>query len=473
MTKRHSPKFFVLFLSLCCILFFSSAFVFLPFATMRINMSLDEDAKVISLTDENGYHYIMGTFYDKASSDLQTDIFIRKLNEDFSKQLFEIRYGGTSNEYLIDAICQDNKLYLCGSTQSPDLHTTDDALFSQALGWGDGFVAVFDLEGKLQFGSYIGGDSTDFCSSLCIEKGQMHITGTTWSEQFPITPDAFQKRLYGITDAFYMRILISPPTIEYSTYLGGSGEEFCEAICVYNAEPILFGRTSSHDFFLTQNSYNQSFNGGEWDLFLVSLSDGIPAYSTYLGGSRNDFASTMELSPEGLVYFTGRTYSPNYPITPNAFQLELKGLSDGFISTINTSTYSLEFSSFFGGSKTEYPESITFAGSVPVVTGRTFSEHQFPVTPNALQKRFAGGWSDGFLFCMSATDHSLLYSSYLGGNDRDSLDSIVWSGQSNQIVLSGRTMSSEIPTRAISYVLDHTENQMWNGFVLKYWLPIP
>jgi hypothetical protein len=301
----------------------------------------------------------------------------------------------------------------------------------------------------------------------------MHITGTTWSEQFPITPDAFQKRLYGITDAFYMRILISPPTIEYSTYLGGSGEEFCEAICVYNAEPILFGRTSSHDFFLTQNSYNQSFNGGEWDLFLVSLSDGIPAYSTYLGGSRNDFASTMELSPEGLVYFTGRTYSPNYPITPNAFQLELKGLSDGFISTINTSTYSLEFSSFFGGSKTEYPESITFAGSVPVVTGRTFSEHQFPVTPNALQKRFAGGWSDGFLFCMSATDHSLLYSSYLGGNDRDSLDSIVWSGQSNQIVLSGRTMSSEIPTRAISYVLDHTENQMWNGFVLKYWLPIP
>lgn len=436
-------------------------------------MSLDEDAKVISLTDANGYHYIMGTFFEKNSSDLQTDIFIRKLNEDFSKQLFEIRYGGTGNEYLVDAEYQDGKLYLCGSTQSVDLHTTGDAIFSQAMGWGDGFVAVFDLEGEVQFSSYIGGDSTDFCSSFCIDGNQMHIVGTTWSEQFPITSDAFQKRLYGNTDAFYIQINLTPPTIEYSTYLGGSGEEFCEAVCVYNHEPILFGRTSSRDFFLTQNSYNQSFNGGEWDLFLVSLSSGKPSYSTYLGGSRNDFASTMELSPQGLVYFTGRTYSSNYPITPDAFQLDLKGLSDGFISVFNAQTHSLGFSSFFGGDKTEYPESITFMGNTPIVTGRTFSEHQFPITPNALQKLFAGGWSDGFLFCLSSTDHSLTYSSFLGGNDRDSLDSIIWSGQPNQIVLSGRTMSSEIPTRLISYVLDQTENHMWNGFVMKYWLPIP
>ncbi|MDD4028546.1 MAG: hypothetical protein PHX86_02345 [Caldisericia bacterium] len=473
MIQHRDPKTIFLLISLCVFMLFSSGFVFLPYSTIHLDTILDEDAKVISLSDHTGSHFILGTFIDNKSVDKQSNIFIRKLNEDFSKQLFEVQFGGSGNEYITDAFCSQDQLFICGSTRSIDLPITEDALLLEPPGWGDGFIAIFDLSGHLQYSSYIGGSSTDICTSFKKQGDDLYIVGTTWSEDFPITTDAFQKRLYGNTDTFYMKLNLSFYTLEYATYLGGSGEEYCAALCLVEDEPVLFGRTSSRDFFLTDNSYNQAFNGGEWDLFLISLSSsGSPLYSTYLGGSRNDFASDMEVAPDNTVYLTGRTYSSNYPITPTAIQLNMNGLSDGFVSIFNLKTKTLLFSSFFGGDKTEYPESITFIDTIPAITGRTFSENQFPLTSNALQRKFAGGWSDGFILCLDESDHSLLYASYLGGDDRDSIDSMVWSGHPNQVYIAGRTMSSSIPSKHVSYILEESGENRWNGFVMKYWLPV-
>jgi hypothetical protein len=473
MKLRRDLKVIVLLVNLCIFMLFSSGFVFLPYSTLHLHSYLDEDARVISLTDPAGSHFLMGTYVDNDSSEKQSNVFIRKLNEDFSKQLFEIQFGGNGNEYLTDAACSQDLLIVCGSTRSTDLPTSENALFSEPLGLGDGFIAIFDLDGNLQYCTYIGGSSTDFCTSICIQGNELHVVGTTWSDQFPITPNAFQKRLYGNTDVFYMRLHLSSYALEYATYLGGSGEEYCASLCVVNEEAVLYGRTSSRDFFLTENAYNRSFNGGEWDLFLISLSRlGLPTYSTYIGGSRNDFASAMEISPDEKIFVVGRTYSFNYPITPTAIQLDLNGLSDGFVSVFDPKTKSLLYSSFFGGDKTEYPESIAFIDTTPVITGRTFSENHFPLTSNALQGKFAGGWSDGFILCLDETAFSLVYASYLGGDNRDSIDSIVWSGKPNQVYMAGRTMSSAIPAKTIAYVLEEPQEKKWNGFVMKYWLPI-
>jgi hypothetical protein len=96
---------------------------------------------------------------------------------------------------------------------------------------------------------------------------------------------------------------------------------------------------------------------------------------------------------------------------------------DAFIAKINTDSSSLVFSSYLGGSCEDSGSGIfvNADGSVWLV-GTTFSP-DFPVTSNALQPVFGGGFGDGFVARVS-TNGDLDYSTYLGGSDLDEIAAI-------------------------------------------------
>ena len=113
-----------------------------------------------------------------------------------------------------------------------------------------------------------------------------------------------------------------------------------------------------------------------------SVLTSLPA-STLLGGSRSDCGNSIAVDAGGNVYVTGTTYSPDFPTTPGAYDTSANGDGDIFISKFNSGLTSLLVSTFQGGSRSDYGNSIAIdAGGNAYVIGETISL-DFPTTPGA------------------------------------------------------------------------------------------
>ena len=117
--------------------------------------------------------------------------------------------------------------------------------------------------------------------------------------------------------------------LAYSTYLGGGAAEgdFTERVGIAvdgNGSAYVTGATQSPDFPVA-NAFQPTLQG-PWDAFVTKLSPGGSAlvYSTYLGGSDNDFGSGIAVDASGSAYVTGETGSTDFPVA-NAFQPRTMG----------------------------------------------------------------------------------------------------------------------------------------------------
>ncbi|MEB2308806.1 MAG: SBBP repeat-containing protein [Candidatus Brocadiaceae bacterium] len=95
--------------------------------------------------------------------------------------------------------------------------------------------------------------------------------------------------LYGFTVASYDKRypLVIDPTLVYSTYLGGSNDDFGKSIAVDSAgNAYVSGSTESSDF-PTANAIDGSFNGGYWDAFVTKIGDSTPTVVALVSFSAN------------------------------------------------------------------------------------------------------------------------------------------------------------------------------------------
>ncbi|MFX0093583.1 MAG: SBBP repeat-containing protein, partial [Candidatus Hodarchaeota archaeon] len=126
---------------------------------------------------------------------------------------------------------------------------------------------------------------------------------------------------YGFHTDFYN----SSHKLTYSTLLGGTGDDFPSKIAVDASGAIyVVGHTYSSDFPTTSGAYDTIFNERccVWsDIFVSKLSSNgsVLEYSTYLGGTSTEYAGGIAVDASGAVYVTGRTYSPDFPTTPGAY----------------------------------------------------------------------------------------------------------------------------------------------------------
>ena len=94
-------------------------------------------------------------------------------------------------------------------------------------------------------------------------------------------------------------------------------------------------------------------------------------YSTYLGGSNNEFGLGISVGSDGKAYVTGYAASTDFP-TESPIQGTMDGVSDAFVTKINASGSALVYSTFLGGS-----------GEVPADLGQRtkFVDPVFPTPP--------------------------------------------------------------------------------------------
>jgi endonuclease/exonuclease/phosphatase family metal-dependent hydrolase len=160
------------------------------------------------------------------------------------------------------------------------------------------------------------------------------VTGWTESSDFP-TKNPFQKRINGDRDVFITKLNSSGKKILYSTYLGGSLEEWPDDIAVDSEKAAyLIGQTQSGDFPL-QNPI-QSSKPGPWsDAFVTKMSPSGSSlvYSTYLSGSEGANGHGIAVDAAGVAYVTGVTGSADFPIQ-NPVQKKYAGSGDIFIAKL-------------------------------------------------------------------------------------------------------------------------------------------
>jgi hypothetical protein len=172
------------------------------------------------------------------------------------------------------------------------------------------------------------------------------------------------------------------------------------------------GFTTSTNFPIS--SPIEGTNAGGIDVFVTKLNPSGSAlvYSTYLGGSSDDFGQSIAVDSSGTAYITGQTDSANFP-TVSPIQGSLAGGSDAFISKLNSSGSALLYSTYLGGNADDKGNAIAvdISGSA-YIAGSTTSAN-FP-TMNPIQGSNAGG-TDVFVAKLSPSGSALVYATYLGG----------------------------------------------------------
>ena len=162
------------------------------------------------------------------------------------------------------------------------------------------------------------------------------------------------------------------------------------------------------------------FQIGEYDHSRPLVIDPVLAWATYLGGSDNDEGNGIALDPDGFIYVVGTTKSVDFPTTSGAWDVNLNGASDAFVSKLTPDGSALVYSTYIGGSGDEQGFGIGVAPSGRAyITGSTTSSHDFPIASppkaNPAQPAYAGGTSDAFVTALEKNGDALFYSTYWGG----------------------------------------------------------
>jgi ankyrin repeat protein len=258
-----------------------------------------------------------------------------------------------------------------------------------------------------------------------------------------------------------------------STYLGGKGHEFCEAIALDDDGNIyVAGNTRSLDFPTTEGAYNRNPIGNS-DVFIAKFDNelGTLLASTLIGGDEDECAYTMVFDPQGYVYVAGYTSSKNFPTTAHAYDKDYNGGDgDAFILKMDKDLKTLVSSTYLGGSGVEddwrSPELVQDNDGNIYIAGITDSEN-FPTTPGAFQEKYNGGTRDVFLSKFDSDLKELLASTLLGGSNDDKMGrSLCINAQKNEICVGGYTFSPDFPTSQNAYGREVSGGL--DGFVSKF-----
>lgn len=382
----------------------------------------DDDPNGIGV-DADGNIYIAG---DTDSKDLPTtggapqpayggadyDAFAAKL--DAGGNLAYCTYLGAKGRDEAEGIAVDyntGEAYIAGTTFS------DKWLAGTYSGDGDAFAVKLNADGTWGYGRYLGGAGYDTGWGVAVEGGNAYLSGDTYSDDFPLL-NPLQATYRGNGDVFVSK-LDNAANLVYSTYLGGTGDDYNYDIAVdADGNAYLTGQTESADFPTTAGAFDEAcgldgacdYENGEddymdraytyGDAFVTKLNsdgDGL-VYSTYLGGSGLDKAYTLVVDERGNAYITGDTFSKDFPAwgSPTPRLLGFGGETDAFVTKLFHDGSRLDYSVYLGGGLSDYGTGIAVDSDGNTIVGGITLSFDFP-TKNALQDTHAGGIADSFI----------------------------------------------------------------------------
>lgn len=292
--------------------------------TSSIQIDASGNAYISGATSSADFPVSAGAFQEQHGGGYN-DVFVTKLNPTGNTLVYSTYLGGALDDYPASvAINSIGNAYVTGRTHSTDFPTTTGALQISLNGMYDGFVTKLNENGTdLEYSTYLGGDIADDPSGITVDSSEnAYITGITNSLNYPVTHGAYQERPGGSYDIFVSKINPEGNVLLYSTYMGGNNDDYSNDITIdSNGSTYITGFTISNDFPVTAGSYQESLNG-KFDAFVskFNLDGTVLLYSTFLGGSEDDYSYSVDIDTKEDVYITGITYSDNFPVTEGVYE---------------------------------------------------------------------------------------------------------------------------------------------------------
>ncbi|MCF6147408.1 MAG: hypothetical protein E3K37_01995 [Candidatus Kuenenia sp.] len=369
------------------------------------------------------------------------------------------------------AVDSSGAAYITGYTASADFPIAGtDTTKNNGTSTYDAFVTKLGTESPLEFiySTYIGGSDDDYGYGIAVdETGSAYITGYTESSNFPVVGTA--SSLQGTRDAFITKLNATGNTIEYSTYIGGTGDwDIAQGIAVdNNGYTYITGYTDSNDFPVLGTDTVKNGELG-YDAFVTKLGTGTPVelvYSTYLGGSWDDQGYAIAVDSSGAAYIAGETGSnEDFPEVGTETDRSSEEASNAFAAKFNAAGDTLEYSTYIGGMSADFARGIAVdSNGYAYITGYTESE-DFPLA--GTNTPYGGGSYDAYITKLgTGTPVEFAYSTYLGGSGEDQGNAIAVDGSGSAYV-TGYTYSSDFPVVGTTTVAPHAAD-VYSAFLTK------
>ncbi|MEO1449760.1 MAG: hypothetical protein AAFV07_09520, partial [Bacteroidota bacterium] len=169
----------------------------------------------------------------------------------------------------------------------------------------------------------------------------------------------------------------------------------------------------------------------------------------------DDYVMAIDRDNDGNVYMAGYTKTLTFPTTVGVYQNVYGGNIDAYVAKLDPGATNLIYASYLGGAEWElaYGMDVDTAGH-PFLTGFCKSA-DFATTAGSVQPTYGGGLVEGFLTRFSPDGTSLIYSTFVGGADRDYMYD-VRVRDNGEAYVTGFTYSGDFPTLPIAYETDLT-----------------
>ncbi len=354
----------------------------------------------------------MVSAYQGSNAGGYDDIYIVSMAAAGTSLNFSTYFGTTSQDEAYDVACNSTGIYVAGATNSALFPTKTPVQPGYGGGAADAVILKFNLAGtSLAYATTYGGGGQDVALGIAVDSGGgMYVAGETSSTDFPVQ-SAAQSAFGGSGanpfpgDGFCLKLTGGGSTVAYATYLGGASDDWCEQLAVNaQGEACLAGYTSSFGF-PTKNPIQPNFAGGTRDAWCAKLSaqGSTLVFSTFWGGTGEEYTRGVGVDSSGDVYFCGLTSSADFPLQ-NAFQATFKGgtpiNNDGFAVRLSPTGSAALYSTYYGSAGADDAQTMAVdAGGNAVIVGLTDS-NAFPLV-NPLQSSNAGGSYDAYVLRIS------------------------------------------------------------------------
>lgn len=202
------------------------------------------------------------------------DAFVAQLSQDGSNLLYASYLGGLGSDRGSSIAVASGAAVVTGTTWSGDFPTTPGAFSEGHRGGTDLFVVRIETEStRLAYATFIGGRYYESGGAVVLDDSEnVYVTGSTNSDNFPTTPDAFDETNNDSSDAFLVKLGSQGDILAYSSYIGGQKSDFGSAIAVdAGGDVYIAGTTQSLDFPTTPGAFDETYNGGFNDIFLLRI----------------------------------------------------------------------------------------------------------------------------------------------------------------------------------------------------------
>jgi len=380
----------------------------------------------------------------------RTDAFVVKLDPQGVPLYSTYLSGNGYDEGRAIAADSSGHAYVAGFTGSTNFPTR---VAFQPNGLGDGFLVKLSPDGsRLVYSTYLGGVGIDVINAVAVDADSaVYVAGTTNSPLFP-TKNGLQGPS-GDFDGFLTKFDPSGSSLAFSTYLGGSRADEIVGVALDGmGHVVVAGITNSLNLatpgalfnqyhvdpreaeFALQNIVFQSF-----DAFVAKLPTHGSAIDvlTYLGGTGNDFPTSLATDVAGNVYVAGHTDSQDLPLA-NPLHASRNGLQDGFVIELDSALSSVPFGTYLGGNASESDLQVAIDPQGNIIVAGSTNSADLP-TIAALQSELSDASDpasafDWFLASIDPASAAYNYLTYLGGNDQDVLNGLAVDRAGNAIM---------------------------------------